>query len=150
MTRSNAYAAGQTVLLCLFAAVFFVVPGQLLFVSRTALRAGTVVCAVALVLLLVSLVTLRHVIQVAPAPKEGGHLVAAGVYRVLRHPIYTAMTLLMIGLWLRRPTLAVAAVALVVIAFLVVKSRYEETLLLAAYPGYAEYRVRTRGVLWFR
>ena len=147
MTRSDRFAVIQTALLCAFAVVFFLVPGPLLFVSRTALRTGTILCVAALLLLLVSIVTLRRVIRVAPAPKEGGHLVTAGVYNVLRHPIYTAMTVLLVGLWLRRPTLATTAAAAVVVTFLVVKSRYEESLLLAAYPDYAAYRARTRGVL---
>ena len=150
MTRSDAYAGIQTALLCAFAVIFFFLPGPLLFVSRTALRAGTIVCVFALLLLLVSIVTLRRVIQVAPAPKAGGQLITAGIYNVLRHPIYTAMTFLMIGLWLRRPTLATGAAAAVVIAFLVIKSRYEETLLLEKYLDYAAYRARTRGVLLTR
>ena len=150
MSRSDLYAGIQTVMLALFAAAFFFFPGPLLFVSRGALRAGTVVCVAALVLLLASIVTLRRVIRVAPAPKRGGHLVSAGVYKVLRHPIYTAMTLLLVGLWLRRPTLVTGLAAAAVIGFLVVKSRYEESLLLAAYPDYAAYRSRTRGVLLFR
>jgi protein-S-isoprenylcysteine O-methyltransferase Ste14 len=150
MSRSDLYAGIQTLLLVLFAVVFFFVPGPLLFVSRAALRAGTIVCLAALALLLTSIVTLRRVIQVAPAPKAGGHLVSAGIYKVLRHPIYTAMTFLLLGLWLRRPTLATGAAAAIVIVFLVVKSRYEESLLAAAYPDYAAYRARTRGVLLSR
>jgi protein-S-isoprenylcysteine O-methyltransferase Ste14 len=150
MSRSDAYAIIQTLLLTSFAAVFFLFPGPLLFLSRTLFRAGTILCAVALILLAVSIFTLRRVIQVAPAPKDGGHLVAAGIYNVLRHPIYTAMTALLIGLCLRRPTLATGTAAAVIIVFLTVKARYEESLLLAAYPGYATYRARTRGVLLLR
>ncbi|HTM24675.1 MAG TPA: hypothetical protein VL225_05750, partial [Vicinamibacterales bacterium] len=62
-------------------------------------------------------------------------------------PIYTAMVALLAGLWLRRPALATAAMAAIVIVFLIVKSRYEESLLASAYPGYAAYRTRTLGVL---
>jgi protein-S-isoprenylcysteine O-methyltransferase Ste14 len=150
MTRSDTYATIQTLLLTSFAAVLFLFPGPLLFVSRTLFRAGTSLCAVALILLAVSMITLRRVIQVAPAPKEGGHLVAAGIYRILRHPIYTAMTALLIGVCLRRPTLATGAAAAVVIVFLNVKARYEESLLQAVHPGYPAYRARTRGVLLLR
>jgi protein-S-isoprenylcysteine O-methyltransferase Ste14 len=150
MSRSDTYALAQTLLLIAFAAVFFFFPGPLVFVSRAALRTGTVLSVAALFLLLVSIVTLRRVIQVAPAPKEGGHLVAAGIYRWLRHPIYTAMALLLIGLWLRRPTLATGAGAAVVIVFLNVKARYEESLLLSAYAEYAAYRERTLGVMLLR
>ena len=150
MTKSDAYAAGQTLLLMVFSAIFFFLPGPELFHSLVAVRVGTVLCAVALVLLLVALMTLRRVIQVAPAPREGGHLVRAGVYRVLRHPIYTAMVVLVLGLFLRRPTVTVALAGSVVVVFLVVKSRYEESLLLSAYADYAAYRARTRGVLLLR
>lgn len=150
MTRSDTYAGIQTALLLAFNVVFFLVPGPPLFVSRGALRAGTILAIVALVLLLVSIVTLRRVIQIAPAPREGGHLVAAGVYRHLRHPIYTAMVMLVLGLWLRRPTVPVALAGALVVGFLLVKARYEEQLLGARYDDYAEYRRRTRGVLLTR
>ena len=147
MTRSDTYVAVQTSLLVLFNAVFFFSPGPVLFLSRTLFRAGTILAAAGLVLLLVAIVTLRRVIQIAPAPKEGGHLVAAGVYRFLRHPIYTAMVMLVAGLWLRRPTWPIAAAAAIVIGFLLIKARYEEALLAARYPDYSGYRARTRGVL---
>jgi protein-S-isoprenylcysteine O-methyltransferase Ste14 len=149
MTRSDTYAAVQTLLLVLFNVIFFLFPGSLLFLSRTLFRAGTIVAAAGLALLLVAIVTLRRVIQVAPAPKDGGHLVAAGVYRFLRHPIYTGMVMLVAGLWLRRPTLSIAAAATIVIGFLLIKARYEEALLAARYPDYRGYRARTRGVLFW-
>jgi protein-S-isoprenylcysteine O-methyltransferase Ste14 len=40
--------------------------------------------------------------------------------------------------------------AAVVIVFLNVKARYEESLLQAVHPGYPAYRARTRGVLLLR
>jgi protein-S-isoprenylcysteine O-methyltransferase Ste14 len=78
-------------------------------------------------------------------------LVSGGVYRRFRHPIYTAIVIVGIGLFLRKPTVAVAVAAAVVIAFLLVKVRFEEALLQARYPEYAEYRDRTWGLIpWFR
>lgn len=150
MTKSDTYATVQTAMLIAFNAVFFLFPGSALFHSAAAMRAGTLLCVAGLALLMISVFTLRRVIQVAPAPKEGGHLVAAGVYRVLRHPIYTAMVMLVLGLFLRRPTPAVAIAGATVIAFLLVKARFEESLLAAKYPGYAAYRARTFGVLLTR
>jgi protein-S-isoprenylcysteine O-methyltransferase Ste14 len=150
MTRSDAYAAVQTLLLVFLNVIFFLVPGPWLFTSRAAFRTGTIVCGAGVVLLVVSLVTLRRVIQIAPAPRAGGHLVAAGVYRYLRHPIYTAMAAIVAGLFLRRPTLAFAIAGAVVIGFLLVKAGYEESLLRVAYPEYDAYRARTRGVLLTR
>ena len=128
MTRSDRYATIQTLLLVLFNAVFFLVPGTPLFRVGAAFKAGTLICAAGLLLLVVALVTLRRVIQIAPAPRAGGHLVVAGIYAHLRHPIYTAMAAVVTGLFLRRPTLAVAAAAAAVIGFLLMKAHYEESL----------------------
>ncbi len=150
VTKSDTYAAVQTTMLIAFNAVFFFFPGPELFHNAVAVKAGTLLCVAGLALLMTAVITLRRVIQVAPAPKEGGHLVAAGVYRVLRHPIYTAMVILVVGLFLRRPTLAVAIAGAAVIAFLLVKARFEESLLAAKYPDYATYRARTFGVLLTR
>ncbi len=40
------------------------------------------------------------VIQIAPEPRADGQLVTRGVYSRLRHPIYTAIVILVIGLFL--------------------------------------------------
>src|SRR5207249_2919216 len=61
----------------------------------------------------------------------------------LRHPIYTAILLLAIGLFLRKPTATIAATGAAVVVFLMIKVRFEEQLLLARYPEYAGYRNRT-------
>jgi protein-S-isoprenylcysteine O-methyltransferase Ste14 len=90
---------------------------------------------------------LRGVIQIDPFPKRGGHLVTTGIYHWLRHPIYTAIVLIVIGLVLREPRVSLAVAAAVVIAFLFVKTRFEEGLLAAHYPQYCAYRKRTWGLI---
>ena len=71
-----------------------------------------------------------------------------GIYGRLRHPIYTAIVLVVVGFVLRGITPIGALLAFAIVVFLVFKARYEETLLSARYPQYAEYRRRTRGVLY--
>lgn len=145
--RSRLYATIQTALLVAFAAVVFFNRGPLLFSSPEARTAGTALCALGLLLMLVAFVSLRAVIQIAPEPKPNGQLVTSGVYRWLRHPIYTGMLVIIVGLFLRRPTIALAIAAAIAIAFLLLKTRFEEALLTARYPEYAAYRKRTSGVL---
>ena len=94
-----------------------------------------------------TIVTLRAVVQVAPAPREGGHLVTRGIYGWLRHPIYTAIVIVILGLFLRQPTVVVAIAGAAAVVFLIVKVRFEESLLLERYPEYAAYRRRTCGIL---
>jgi protein-S-isoprenylcysteine O-methyltransferase Ste14 len=73
----------------------------------------------------------------------GQALVARGLYRYVRHPIYAGDIMLLAGLelalrsWL---VLAIVPLAIVVIR----QARAEEGLLLRSLPGYAEYCRRTK------
>lgn len=87
-------------------------------------------------------------LRVAPTPLDDAVLVESGWYGRVRHPLYLAVLLGVSGwalLWLNYLSLlSVFAVA----AFLQLKSRHEERMLIAAYPGYGDYmrRVRSRFV----
>ena len=145
---SARYGTAQTILLIVFTAIYFFGPGPPLFPASGIVGwLGALLCIVRLVLMLVSVAALREVIQVAPEPREDGHLVTNGPYRRFRHPIYTAIVVLVVGLFLRRATIAVGAMAAIVIAYLVVKTRHEENLLLERYVGYEDYRKRTWGLI---
>lgn len=140
---SRLYAAVQMVLLAIYAAILLWNPGAHLLHGAGWAIAGDIVGIGGLVLIALGFIALGRNIQVAPHTKEGAHLVQSGIYRVLRHPIYTGVAACVLGLWLREPTLAAAIAGIAVIAFLGVKRRVEERFLLAAYPDYAEYRRRT-------
>jgi protein-S-isoprenylcysteine O-methyltransferase Ste14 len=147
--KSRTYGIAQTILLVVYAGVFMLAPDRPLFAPGIPGIVGLVLCAAGLVLMAAAFAVIRGVIQVAPEPRADGYLVTDGVYRGLRHPIYTAIVMLACGLFLRKPTAPVAIAGLLVIAFLVVKARFEETLLMVRYPAYAEYKKRTWGVVPF-
>ena len=146
--KSAMYGAAQTLLLCAFAGVYFLDRSAWLW-PRGGLSGilGTAFCAAGLLLVVSAIVTLRRVIQIAPEPRQGGELVTQGVYSRFRHPIYTGIVILVAGLFLRRPTVLVGAMAALVIAYLAFKVRLEEKLLAARYPEYPSYRKRTWGLL---
>jgi protein-S-isoprenylcysteine O-methyltransferase Ste14 len=144
---SKVYAVGQTVLLLAFAAVFLFAPGRRLFPPGMPGVVGLVLCAAGLLLMLLGLASIRGNVQIEPEPRAGAHLVTTGAYRYLRHPIYTAIVVLVIGLFLRRPTLRIGLMGVLVIAFLAVKVRFEERRLQATYPEYREYRTRSWGLI---
>ena len=87
--------------------------------------------------------------RVAPAPKEKASLVTSGIYRTLRHPMYTAIASLASGTFLLRPSWEVAGAAVALVIFYVLKARYEEQLLADHYPEYRNYKARSRGVIPF-
>jgi len=143
IAASRAYAAAQTVLLVIFAAILLWNPGDPLLRGEAWRLAGSVLGVAGLIVIAAGFGALGRNIQVAPHTKEGARLVQSGIYRVLRHSIYTGIAACVIGLWLRDSSIAAGIAALVVIAFLGVKRRVEERFLLAAYPEYAAYRTRT-------
>lgn len=78
-----------------------------------------------------------------PEPRARSVLIQHGIYRWVRHPLYTSVMMLSgaWGIWVRSYPALVGSVCLML--FLVLKSRTEEVLLLKRFPEYAEYRNRT-------
>jgi protein-S-isoprenylcysteine O-methyltransferase Ste14 len=82
---------------------------------------------------------LRKAFSIEPQARV---LVTSGPYRFARHPIYTVYLLINAGLWLRHPTPQFAAVLAIWGVLLLVRVRYEEQVLAAAFPEYEHYRKR--------
>jgi len=146
LRASKRYAVAQTGLLVVFAAVVFLSPRDFLFLPASGVIARNAICGVGILLVILAFASLRGAIQIAPEPKRGAQLVESGVYKYMRHPIYTGIIFCVIGLFLRQPSIWVAVATALVILFLLFKARFEEKVLLAAYPGYADYRRRTWGL----
>ena len=144
--KSRLFARAQTALLCAFTALFFLDRTPVL-ASIQSPSIGTALCVAGLLLMIAAFVSLRAVIQIAPQPKPDGHLVTSGPYQWLRHPIYTGMLALFIGLFLRKPTAPIGIASAAIIVFLIVKSRFEEQLLEQRYPEYRQYKTRSWGII---
>ena len=143
---SQRYAFAQTILLCAFAVVAVFLPGPLLFFFGIAISVGNFLCFIGILVIVLAFISLRGTIQIAPEPRAGKQLVQKGIYRYLRHPIYTGIIFCAVGLWLKKPGAWMAVAGVIVIVFLVMKVRVEEELLRAVYPDYPQYKARTSGL----
>ena len=85
--------------------------------------------------------------SVLPEPRAGGAFVERGPYRRVRHPMYAAALLGGLGAAVAHADAAHAAWLAALGVVLGLKIRREERLLLAAYPGYADYRRRVGALL---
>ncbi len=99
---------------------------------------------------LVSIIQLNRNLTAFPTPKEQAHLYTNGLYHYARHPIYTGIIMLFIGLsfWWFSIYKLMITIALIVLFYF--KSEYEESQLISKYRDYSEYKNNTgRFFPWF-
>ncbi|NJR39669.1 MAG: isoprenylcysteine carboxylmethyltransferase family protein [Leptolyngbyaceae cyanobacterium CSU_1_4] len=90
---------------------------------------------------------LGHSLTPLPYPRDDGELVQAGVYSVVRHPIYSGLILGSLGwaLYQLSVTHLVGAIALFI--FFNAKASREESWLIEKYPDYPEYCQRVKKLI---
>lgn len=88
-------------------------------------------------------------VSVLPEVRMGARLVTRGPYRLIRHPMYSALLIVCLGLVMGAPSLLRWLLWLALLADLVIKLNYEERLLARRFSEYAAYRRRTWRVLPF-
>ena len=79
----------------------------------------------------------------SPLPNGSTDLVMRGPYRFVRHPMYTSVILLGIGMTIRSGSWIVAIAFVALVVLFAVKSRWEELHLADTFPGYERYMTST-------
>lgn len=76
--------------------------------------------------------------------REKPEVISTGVFRIVRHPIYTGAILFYLGASLITLSIASAAFTILIIVFYFLISRYEERILAEAFgEAYLEYKKKT-------
>lgn len=104
---------------------------------------GGVLLVAGLAVASVALLHLGEAVTPLPEPRPGAELVATGLYRWVRHPVYSGVLLTAVGWTLVFPSEWTAVVTVALLLLLTAKSGYEERLLRTRYAGYADYARRT-------
>ena len=78
----------------------------------------------------------------SPIPKADGQLVTGGVYGLVRHPIYSGLLVLGLGLVAIGASLLHLLAWVALLSILMAKARFEDLMLLGQYPGYRDYAAR--------
>ena len=79
----------------------------------------------------------------SPLPNGSVDLVTRGPYRFVRHPMYTAVVLLGIGMAIRSGSWIVTLALVALVVLFAIKSRWEELHLSNSFPGYGHYVAST-------
>lgn len=93
--------------------------------------------------ILAASLTLGRALTPTPVPNGRGALRTDGLYRYVRHPIYTGVLTVVLGLTLGTRQWIGLALGAATVAFFVVKARWEEARLAETYPEYAAYAAVT-------
>lgn len=75
-----------------------------------------------------------------PEPKRDTQLRTDGLYRHVRHPIYSGVVLAVVGVVVRSGSVVALAIGTFTAGFFHAKARWEESRLAVRYPEYATYR----------
>ena len=82
--------------------------------------------------------------SVYPEVKPKARLITSGPYRYIRHPMYSALMLMMPGIALYNGHWLNSVGLLLVVLAVINKARLEEQLLPALFPQYADYATHTK------
>ncbi len=102
-----------------------------------------VLSLIGLLVIGIGLVNLGGSATPLPIPARDGTLRSHGLYRYVRHPIYTGVMAFAVGSAIPSGSVGVAAAAAALVVWLAIKARWEERHLNARYPGYSAYADRT-------
>jgi protein-S-isoprenylcysteine O-methyltransferase Ste14 len=112
-------------------------------VSAPVTIAGWCVAALGVGLLAVAFPQLGRALSPLPEPRADGELTTSGLYRWVRHPIYSGVLAMAWGWTLAHLSWLTVVVAVALTLLLNAKARYEEGLLSERYPDYAAYSRHT-------
>jgi protein-S-isoprenylcysteine O-methyltransferase Ste14 len=107
---------------------------------------STAISIVGFTLAVYGLLYLRRSLSIIP---EARRLVTGGPYRVVRHPLYAAEIMATFAFVLVNPGALPLVVFAPFVATQLLRSRYEERLLIETYPRYTEYARTTRRLIPF-
>ena len=88
-------------------------------------------------------------LSVFPKPKDNIKIRINGPYKIIRHPMYTAVILFSLGMLFMNPVWSMYVAVFLLIADLVSKLRYEEKKLQKRFEEYNEYKTTTYCIIPF-
>ena len=105
--------------------------------------ASTAATWVGIVLMVIAGLGLGRGRTATPIPNAHARLRTGGLYRLVRHPIYTGLLLFAAGEVVASGSVAVAIAGVLLLSLVTAKARWEEARLRERFAGYDEYARRT-------
>ena len=88
-------------------------------------------------------------IRIQPIPKNNAKLITTGIYKTIRHPMYSSVILMMASFVILKINFISITIFLLLVITLFLKMFYEERLLEEKFPEYSAYKKQTRRLIPF-
>ena len=129
--------------LVLLGAYIFDIPSLKLQVPEEASLVNLGLAIAGFIIIIISILQLNTNLSIFPTPKKDGELIMSGLFKYVRHPIYTGIliTAFFYSLYSNSGYRLIISLLLVILFYY--KSNYEEKALLLKFPAYKSYRAST-------
>ena len=104
---------------------------------------GLITLILGILIGIISLLHLNKNLSPFPTPVSGGKLIQVGIYKYVRHPIYTGILLAFFGYGLHTGSGYKLIISLALLILFFFKSKYEEKKLKSIFVDYSMYKKRT-------
>ncbi len=98
------------------------------------------ISVIGFLIIIIALLQLNKNLSPFPTPKSNSELIQIGLYKYIRHPIYTGIIISVFGFGLYTNSGYRIIIVLFLLILFYYKSSYEENLLLNKYPDYFGYK----------
>jgi protein-S-isoprenylcysteine O-methyltransferase Ste14 len=133
-----------TIQFILLAVIFFLpVSAPAASTPSWILELGSFIVWPGLGMVLISIFKLGQSLTTSPIPKEDSELKTDGLYKWIRHPIYTGLIITTLGIALEVGSVGKLFFVAGLIVLFNYKAKWEESLLLERYPEYRTYMSKT-------
>jgi protein-S-isoprenylcysteine O-methyltransferase Ste14 len=122
----------------------FLFPTKFLFNVAAFLQIpGLILSILGFIIVLIALFDLDKSLTAFPTPKNNSELITSGLYKYVRHPIYTGILLTVFGYSIYSASIPRLIISLLLLILFYFKTNYEEHKLSEKYPDYYAYKART-------
>jgi protein-S-isoprenylcysteine O-methyltransferase Ste14 len=139
--------------------VQFIIIGAILFFSnrdriisvpgRISTITGLAVILTGLILAIFSFINFGQIVTPNPVPMDNYSLKTTGMYKYIRHPIYSSVLLSLLGFVILSQSISGIIFWIIGVLFIAFKTRFEEDQLILKFPEYISYRTRTKKLIPF-
>lgn len=125
-------------------AVYIIPITIITFVTGTVFNIiGIILLALGVLVGLLSIIQLNKNLSPFPTPITGGKLIETGLYKYIRHPIYTGILSTLLGYGLYSGSGYKILITMTLLVLFLYKSKYEEKKLSLVFSEYPEYMKKT-------